>query len=269
MKKEILIGALVLLVIISVLVSLKLTRSKPEEKPEQKEEPQVQKEDLNMVAEELLKKIDDYYLEYYGRYEEVDFTTSMDNTLLATYAYSLKKNEGKFNKEIVDKYYKEVFNIELNEHQDLNCYAGDGILYKFDTQKNDYVEDCGSIDELCHSHGGLTLNAPLFIKAKEITKESNLYTLYVNEVYGLNVVDNDGYFYSDGEYQNRINELDFFLDNTKDESQVPDINKVNIEELKKYYNDNYENFKDKLPIYEYIFKKESENFYLIKVKKIN
>lgn len=223
---------------------------------------------MNLVTQKLLEKINNYDLNYFSKYEDIDFTTDNDEKiLLVIYAYSLNKNEGKFNKELVDKYYKEVFNITLDAHPDLKCYAGDGILYKFDTRKNDYVEDCGNIDELCHSHGGLVINSPLFITSKEITKEENEYILSVNQIYGLNVVDSDGYFYSDNEYKNKISDLDSFIDNTKNDVGMPDISKVNLEEIKKYYNDNYEKYKDNLPIYKYTFKKENDEFYLTKFKK--
>lgn len=271
MKKKIIIVLSIILIILLLVVLIPKPKKekKSEEKPtEVKKQAPTPKEDLNVVTNELIAKIENFYLDYYSKYEEIDFESAgTSDTLLAAYAYSLKKNDGIFNKELVDKYYKELFNITLNEHEDLKCYVGDGILYKFDTQKNDYIEDCGTIEELCHSHGGLMLNEPLFIKDKEITKENDEYTLSVNKIYGLNIVDSDGYFYSDNEYKNRINELDSFLDNTKNEVGMPDINKINIEEVKKYYNDNYEILKEKLPIYKYTFKKENNNFYLVRIKK--
>lgn len=266
-KKYALIGIIILTILLSLLLFFKITKPKKKEKLEKPKITVTPKEDIDLIAEKLIEKINNYHLDYYSKYPEITFTNESDeDTLLATYAYILENN-GTFNKESVDRYHKEVFNIDINEHKDLKCYAGDGILYKFDTQKNEYIEDCGNIDELCHSHGGLVVNNPLFIKNKEITKEGNEYTISVNQIYGLNVVDSDGYFYSDNEYKNKISDLDIFLDNTKNDIGMPDTSKVNLEEVKKHYNDNYEKYKNNLPIYKYTFKKESDDFYLIKFKK--
>ena len=229
------------------------------EKKEQKEE-----ENLDMVAQYLISKLEKYYVDYFDSKEKVDFTKlTNEDLILPAYVYHnyTKLNEP-FNKNSAKEYYKNLFNINLETYPDLKCYAGDGLLYKFNEEKNEYEEDCGINEGICHGHGGLNVHSAEFIKYKDIQKDGDNYIITVTKVFGLNIADSDGYFYSDYNYQTRINGLDSFVTETAKASGVIDTNLVNIDNVQAYYDSNYESFKDIKPEYKYTFKKINNDYYL-------
>ena len=110
-KKYALIGIIILTILLSLLLFFKITKPKKKEKLEKPKITVTPKEDIDLIAEKLIEKINNYHLDYYSKYPEITFTNESDeDTLLATYAYILENN-GTFNKESVDRYHKEVFKV--------------------------------------------------------------------------------------------------------------------------------------------------------------
>ena len=162
----------------------------------------------------------------------------------------------------VDDYYQNLFGQKLTSYPDLQCWNGDGILYKYNNDINEYQKDCGNNDS-CHGHGGLD-NHPksLFVKGSSIQKENDNYIITVTKVFGSNLRDSDGYFYADNKYSVKIEGLNMYA-NTQRELDTNE--KTNV---KNYYKKNYEQFKNIKPQYKYTFKKVNNDYFLIKFETI-
>lgn len=230
-----------------------------------KEEPKEVKEDLNLVANYLVDKIKNYNVDYFDKEEVVDFTKlEKQDLLLSAYYYSMPEI---LNKKTVDYYLKNLFNIQLEEYPNIECFAKDGPLYEFDKEKNEYKESCGNYEGVCHGHGGVDVSKSLIIKHSDIKKEKDNYIVTVTKVYGLDEKNSDGYFYSDNEYKTQIHELDSFINNVRNNNSI-NIRLVNIKSVENYYNINYDELKKYGPKYEYTFKKIDNDYYLTNYKKI-
>lgn len=264
MKKEnkLKIMIIILLVIIIGLLSyIALSKQKPIEK-ETKENKQEIKENLDEISNKLIEKIDKYYVDYFDSSENIDFTKIKKEDLIdGAYHYSIVTNQ-KFSKQLVDEYYEKLFNIKLENYPDLECFAKDGLIYSYNIEKEEYVEECGNYEGVCHGHGGLGYHKPLIIEKQNIEKQDGNYIITTTKVFGLDERDSDGYFYSDSTYQNKIEKLNHFVDNAKNQYGAIDQDKINIEEIKKYYKDNYQELKNIKPYYKYTFKKIDNDFYL-------
>lgn len=253
---------ILLIVIIGLLFYIALIKKESQiEKTNKKNKPKIT-ENLDEVSNKLIEKIDKYYVDYFDNSENVDFTKLKQEELIdGAYHYSISSNQT-FNKALVDEYYQNLFNIKLDNYPDLECFAKDGLLYSYNTAKEEYVEECGINEGICHGHGGIGYHKPLIIEKQNIEKKDNNYIITTNKVFGLNERDSDGYFYSDSTYQNKIEKLNHFVDNAKNQYGAIDQDKINIEEIKKYYKDNYQELKNIKPYYKYTFKKIDNDFYL-------
>ena len=252
---------ILMLIIIGLLTYIAfIKKEKPVKKePEKKEEIA---ENLEEISDRLIEKIDKYYVDYFDSSENVDFTKIKNEDLIdGAYHYSVSSNQT-FNKSLVDDYYSNLFNIKLDNYPDLECFAKDGLLYSYNKEKEEYEEQCGNYEGICHGHGGLGYHKPLIIEKEDIEKEDDNYIITTTKVFGLNERDSDGYFYSDSSYQSKIEKLSQFVDNAKNEYGTIEQNKINMDEIKKYYKDNYLEFKNQKPFYKYTFKKENNDYYL-------
>ena len=253
---------ILLLIIIGLLSYIAFIKKETPVKKEKENKKEEIKENLDEISDKLIEKINKYYVDYFDSSENVDFTKIKKEALIdGAYHYSIASNQT-FNKSLVDEYYQDLFNIKLDEYPDVECFAGDGLLYSYDKLKEEYQEDCGINEGICHGHGGLGYHKPLIIEKENIEKQDNQYTITTTKVFGLDERDSDGYFYSDNTYQNKIEKLSTFVDNAKNEYGAINQDKINIEEIKKYYKDNYQELKNIKPYYKYTFKKIDNDFYL-------
>lgn len=253
---------LLIIIIIGLLTYIALIKKEKPVKKEIEDKKEEVVENLDEVSDILIEKIDKYYVDYFDSSEEMDFTKINKEELIdGAYHYSISSNQI-FNKKLVDEYYKNLFNIKLDNYPDLECFAKDGLLYSYNKEKEEYEEECGINEGICHGHGGIGYHKPIIISKEKIEKRDNEYIIITTKVFGLNERDSDGYFYSDSSYQNKIEKLSSFVDNAKNEYGVLEQDKINIEEIKKYYNDNYQEFKNTKPYYKYTFKKISNDYYL-------
>ena len=206
-----------------------------------------EKEDLDAIATKLVDKLNKYYVTFYDDKESVQFSTLSDkDKILGAYEYG---NDYKLTKETVDDYYNNLFNIKLTEYPELECWAGDGIYAKYNSEVDEY-EVVGD-----HAHGGLDGHPQAgIIKYNNIEKVNNDYVVTVTKVFFPNLKDSDGYFYADYNYKTRIHELDSYGDHGLSDTEI------NV--VKNYYDQNYEKFKDIKPQYKYTFKKEDNSYYL-------
>lgn len=231
-------------------------------KEETVEETSVEKsENLDNVAQVLLNKLDKYSVDYYDYKEKIDFTTLDDKELIkAVYAY---ENDMNLTKSKVDEYFNDLFGKKLTNYPDYDCWAEDGVLYKYNINANEYEKQEG------HGHGGLCTSHSAFMNYNNIEKNNEQYTITVTKIYeptqGICKETPENAFYADSNYTVKIDELNAF---TK-----TDVNGnwsiADTSEAKKYYIQNYEKFKNITPQYKYTFKKDAnDNFYLTKYEKI-
>ena len=255
---------ILLIIIVGLLSYIALTKKESTNKAKQKEaiiQPK-KEENLDEISNKLIEKIDKYYIDYYDNLNNIDFTKIKSEDLIdGAYHYSISSNQI-FTKSLVDEYYENLFNIKLNDYPDVECFAGDGLLYSYDKVKEEYKEECGINEGICHGHGGIGYHKPLIIEKQNIEKNDNEYVLTTTKVFGLDERDSDGYFYSDSTYQNKLEKLSTFIDNVKNEYGAIEQNKINTEEINNYYKDNYQEFKNIKPYYKYTFEKENNDYYL-------
>ena len=262
-KLKIFIILLILIIIglLSYIAIIKKEKTSEETKTEEITQPK-QEENLEEISNKLIEKIDKYYLDYYDNLDNIDYTKIKKEDLIdGAYHYSISSNQP-FTKTLVDEYYQNLFNIKLNDYPDLECFAKDGLLYSYDKVKEEYQEECGINEGICHGHGAVGYHKPLIIEKQNIEKNNNQYIITTTKVFGLDERDSDGYFYSDSTYQNKLEKLSTFIDKAKNEYGGIEQSKINIEEIKKYYKDNYQDFNNIKPYYKYTFEKENNDYYL-------
>ena len=142
----------------------------------------------------------------------------------------------------------------------------DGILYRYDNVKKEYVKDCGNNDS-CHAHGGRCISNSLFIKYSNIEKIENNYIVTVTKVYapaqGMCLESPENAFYADSKYTVKIDGLSQFTSTDDMGIYITDKDKA-----KSYYEQNYEGFKNIKPNYRYTFEKINGDFYLTKLETI-
>lgn len=133
-------------------------------------------------------------------------------------------------------------------HEDIDCFAGDGVLYKYNSAKREYIF------QNTHSHGG---PGSYFLEVFYIdgTVEENKYTVNVNIVYGD---------YCGGVCGPSLS----YYKNQKDS-----INRENpilgpYEESHDITNEEYDTIKSSLPVTTFTFEKDEKNNYGLKIVKL-
>ena len=237
-----------------------INKEKPEHNVKITEETKAIEENLDETAQMLIDKLEKYYVDYYDKDEKMDFASADDKDLIkGAYAY---KQDDTLTKEKVDDYYNNLFGKKLTNYPDFNCWANDGILYKYNYDKNEYER------EGLHGHGGLCTSKSSFIKYNNIEKNEDTYTITVTKVYepadGMCQSSEENAFYADYKYTVKIDELSSF---TKTDA-YGNIDKADIIGAKDYYNQNYDKFKNIKPQYKYTFKKSNDNYYLVSYETI-
>lgn len=134
------------------------------------------------------------------------------------------------------------------KHEDINCFAGDGILYKYNSAKREYIfQDT-------HGHGGQgSYSAEVFYIDGIVDK--NKYTVNVHILYG--------------DYCGGVCGPTLSYYKTKKDSmnsQNPILGPY--EEPHAITNEEYDTIKENLPTTTFIFEKDEDNNYGLKVVKI-
>lgn len=228
--------------------------------PIKSEENEADEEDLDEVASVLIGKLDKYYVDHYDSKERVDFSKLSDNDkMLGAYAYNMFINNSlNLSKSIVDDYYNNLFGVKLTSYPDLNCWAGDGALFKYNSITNQY-ETVGD-----HSHGGFPSLHSVVMKYNNIENNGDDYIITVTKVYGPSqgngIESPENAFYADFGYITKLDELDMFTRNDSNGNRAP----ADLSGAKNYYEQNYDQFKNYKPQYEYTFSKKNGDFYLKK-----
>ena len=213
-----------------------------------------EKENLDAVATTLVSKLDKYYVDYYDSKENVTFDSlPVNDKMLGSYVYG----KDDLSKSVVDDYFNNLFGVKLSEYPDLNCWAGDGAFYKYNSATEKY-EVTGN-----HGHGGLTSVHSVAMKYNDIQKDGDNYVVTVTKVYGpaqgIGLESPENAFYADSKYTVKIDELGQFV-KTDSIGNMLDPDSAGA---KSYYEQNYDKFKNIKPQYKYTFKKSGNDFYLV------
>ena len=214
------------------------------------------KENLDEVASILIGKLDKYFVDYYDSKESVDFMTLSENDkMLGAYSYNMRAGNSLDLKSMVDDYYNNLFGITLTSYPDINCWAGDGALFSYNSANNKY-ERVGN-----HGHGGLTEAHSALMKYNNIEKSGDNYTITVTKVYapsqGVGLESPENAFYADHNYTVKLDALTQFTGVDSSGLYVTYLNAA-----KNYYEQNYEQFKNIKPQYRYTFSKNNNDYYL-------
>lgn len=221
-----------------------------------KEETSVEpKENLDEIAVILMSKLDKYYVDYYDSKENVDFATLSDDVKMhGAEIYAYYGFNTHINKSLVDDYYNNLFGITLNNYPDLNCHFGDGVLSKYNSSIGEY-------EWLPHAHGGNIINKSILMKYNDIEKSGDNYIITINKLFapynGMGEWTPENAFYADHSYTVKLDDLSQFTRVESSGNWVSDLNGV-----KNYYEQNYEQFKNIKPQYKYTFSKNNNDYYL-------
>lgn len=146
---------------------------------------------------------------------------------------------------------QKVFNTSVTL-TDVNCEINDGVLYKYDAEKNVFVFQN-------HDHDKYT--KPIFSKVYSIKKEDGKYVLVLNKLY---------YDSSRSNYISTDPLGVYHIYNFDDYSTLTDGKRVlDLTRVISSYENNYLKLKEKGTRYEYTFVKKDKEFYLKKYKVLN
>lgn len=242
-----------------------LTKESTETKDSEATEKNVEeKENLDEIANKLVEKLNKYDVDYYDSKGNVVFADLSDNDkMLGAYVYS--NTYGSLKKTIVDDYFNNLFGVELSNYPDLNCWAGDGALFKYNSATGEY-EAIGN-----HGHGGLASIKSVTMKYNKIDKVDGEYVITVTKVFGptqgIDYESPENAFYADSKFTVKLDGLKQF---TKTDSSGNWDTNIDKDAVKKYYDENYEQFKNIKPQYKYTFTKDnSDDYYLVKYEFVN
>lgn len=176
-------------------------------------EEEVNEELYYSEVEELLNKIDDYNHSFSKEYPINDFA-KIDNQEKLNYGiYMLTKHENTKNYYKVDDM-KDIFTSNFSNnlkviYEDIDCFAGDGVLYKL----NSGTYTLKSED---HGHGGGP-SETIDTYYKDGNKVDNIYKIDVNILYSNYCSDvcgeSSGYYET---YDDAMNKTNPVLDNIED-----------------------------------------------------
>ena len=251
---------------------LNKTEVKQETKKEVKEETkkeESQKEDLDAVANILVNKINTYNI---NQLEAIDknlqFSNSPTNEQLITmeyyYIYKSKSNNTYdenylATKEEVDKYFKSVYNIQLNEYPNIVDWNDNQIDYVYDNNSQKYLHYVNPITDTFNHYNLFPADSITEI-VTDINKNKDIYSITLAKIYtcGPNVL-NGEHITSDALHKTVLPEFDQFIKSDIDCDEEAAAN---------YFKANKDKYKTQKPQYKYTFKKENNDYYLISFETI-
>ena len=234
--------------------------SKESVKTEKKKE-EVKEENLDEVATVLLNKINNYkldLLDVYGNNITVSSIPTIEQ-LDTMYFYLVEKNSNNaetlnMTKSVVDDYFNSVYGITPTEYPNITCKVDGVIEYIFDNSKQAYVFNDKVV---AHAHGGYG-NKSLTQLVTNIKKDNDIYVIDVAKLFAGSMLDTAaGHYYSDGQCTKILTEFDQFFgaDTTGEYDTSSAIN---------YFQSNKDKYKNNKPQYRYTFKKDNDNYILVK-----
>ena len=161
-----------------------------EEKKTQEEEQEQQPVTRNIAEEEQTILLDQItaYTTYFADSYPITEETPLDNWEALTFAtMQLENSFSDFMESDLEKVLEQYFGKNHPYiHEDINCFAGDGVLYKYDSAKRTYTY------QDMHAHGGRTTFRPNVYILEGTVEDDTTYEVTTQILYANNAGDTTG-----------------------------------------------------------------------------
>ena len=214
-----------------------------EEIRKEKNEPEI-KEVTEEEKNTLLEQIN-VYTPYFADNYPIPEKSTLDNQEVLYFASMQLENKfSDFMESDLEKVLEKYFGKDHPYvHEDIDCFAGDGVLYKYDSAKRTYeYEDM-------HAHGGKTIyrSTVFFVEGK--SEDDTTYKIQTQILYTTSAGDTVGprdryYTSANQEYD------DYILGPYGEDHEVTE--------------EEYQSIKNKIPITTFTFEKDEDNNYGLK-----
>lgn len=218
-----------------------------EENKTQEEEQEQQPVTRNIAEEEqtiLLDQITAYTTYFADSYPLSEKSSFNNQDVLYFASMQLENRFSDFMESDLEKVLEKYFGKDHPYvHEDIDCFAGDGVLYKYDSAKRTYeYEDM-------HAHGGKTIyrSTVFFVEGK--SEDDTTYKIQTQILYTTSAGDTVGP--RDRYYSSANQEYDDYILGPYGEDH-----EVTEEE--------YQSIKNKIPITTFTFEKDEDNNYGLK-----
>lgn len=204
------------------------------------------KQNSEITTDYILTVIEDNNLDVLDKVgSNIDFSADDNKKLM--YAYLTLENTYNFHagvsQNIIETKINKIFTSDSKfKHQDLECTCGK-VLLSYDADKKQYI-----YNENHENHTTSTNLERIYNKAISLTISNKEYKLTVSKVF----IDSTSHVYST--FNSSEKNLLFEYDKTND----------TVDSIIKKYEDNFEEYKDKITKFVYTFKKENSKFKLLK-----
>ncbi len=221
-----------------------------EEKKTPKEEQEQQPVTRNITEEEqtiLLNQIT-AYTTYFADSYPLSEKSSFDNQDVLYFAsMQLENRFSDFMESDLEKVLEKYFGKDHPYvHEDINCFAGDGVLYKYDSAKRTYTY------EDMHAHGGKTIFRPTIFFVEGKSEDDTIYEIQTQILYATSAGDTVGpreryYISANQDYD------DYILGPYGGDHEVTE--------------EEYQSIKEQIPITAFTFEKDEDGNYGLKTVK--
>lgn len=194
-----------------------------------------------------------YFEDLINKYEVIDFANkSFDSTeeinedVLLEFALNNLENKGdSFSLEEVNKLLNDSFGVTI-DGKDIPCDVCPNALYKYDADKKIFVLVKTEDGDEVHAHGGGQYINSINKIVSVATDDNVTYTIKVNKVFGTGISVTTDYYAS---YGDAVKEKNVLYENTDEEA----VGELTF---------NFDNNRDKLLTYTYVFEKVNDNLVL-------
>ena len=205
------------------------------------------------IINELLNTININKLYNVAAFEKnIDNMNALEPIEKLSIAYNAIKKDNLNEIDVInlDEYFKNAFKTTIYyDKSDIYCVNGE-VLYKFDMALNKYIYNN---EHNCENHNEIS---PAYTNIVNVKKKSNTYVITVDYIWRSSLHLDTMY----GSYKDTINEKDMLL--------VVPSEEVNpsSDDINEFIDNSYNDIKDKLHKYTYVFEKKEDNYLLESVK---
>jgi len=205
------------------------------------------------IINEILNKIEENNLYNISAHEKnIDNINVLEPIEKLSIAYNSIKKDNQIEIDVLelDAYFKNSIKTTIYyDKSDIYCINGE-VLYKFDISKNKYIYNS---EHNCETHNEII---PAYTKVVEAKKKNNTYVITVNHVWS-NSIQSDIMYSS---YKDALNKKDMLLVIPSEEGNP------SREDINNFINSSYDEIKNKLHKYTYVFDKQDGKYLLESIK---
>ena len=241
-------GVIVIIILIIALLGISgyiiydkaINKEEPGKEKKEPEIKEVTEEEKNTLLEQI-----NVYTPYFADSYPITEKSTLDNQEVLYFASMQLENKfSDFMESDLEKVLEKYFGKDHPYvHEDIDCFAGDGVLYKYDSAKRTYeYEDM-------HAHGGKTIyrSTVFFVEGK--SEDDTTYKIQTQILYTTSAGDTVGprdryYTSANQEYD------DYILGPYGEDHEVTE--------------EEYQSIKNKIPITTFTFEKDEDNNYGLK-----